>query len=41
MSPNIKDEIDTLLADLDSHLTPEAQALLNTDDLYDEDGMPT
>lgn len=29
-----------VLAEIDAVMTPELRALLNTDDLYDEDGLP-
>ncbi|MFI1911519.1 type II toxin-antitoxin system VapB family antitoxin [Nocardia sp. NPDC020380] len=33
-------EIEVILADLHSRMTPEFRATLSTDDLFDEEGMP-
>ncbi|WP_225725108.1 MULTISPECIES: type II toxin-antitoxin system VapB family antitoxin [unclassified Nocardia] len=35
-----RERIDEILADIHRIMTPEMRALLTTDDLYDDEGMP-
>lgn len=38
--PDPRDEVDRILADIDARMDDRTRALLTTDDLYDERGLP-